>query len=177
MRLTRLMDALREMTSELKARDPVAESPPQPNGTAECTADSPPSSDEFSELLDAIGAIDSDHGPDAQLALRDATIAELRNMLQNLRGIGDQLAWTEQERLRLVARVAELEQAFAFESDVRIARLEKEIARRKELVARERKRHSATRAKLAERERVAAERWREILELRKAQKQQRKSGE
>jgi hypothetical protein len=164
MLLTRLLDTLRELGGQRPAH--ADEARPPANGSTSERARAVPRHDEFADLLDAIGAIDSDHGPGDQLALRDATIAELRGMLVNLRGIGDTLAWTEQERLRLLARVAELERAAAVR-DARAARRERELVSRQALVARERKRHAATRAKLAERERVAAERWRELQALRR----------
>lgn len=170
MRLVQLLSELRD-----RLRRALSDGVGPPSAPTESTEP-----DEFAELLEAIGSTASDDSAEAavrtQLALRDATIAELREMLTRLRGIGDRLARTEQERIRLVDRIAALEALRAAEAEEALCaaersqealeRLELKLSEREGVLARERERHAATREKLAEQKRIAAERWHELTHLR-----------
>jgi hypothetical protein len=127
---------------------------------------------EFGDLLEAVGATSHESDHESELALRDAAIRELEGMLGGLRSLGDELAKTEQERLALAARLAELEgssvtiPSHSQQPDHLADRLENKLAQREAVLARERSRHAATRDKLAASKRVAGERWQLLRELR-----------
>jgi uncharacterized membrane protein YccC len=131
---------------------------------------------EFHELLADLGASDAPPDPAAEIASRDATIAELKGMLAGLRGLGDELALATRLRMEAEARCRSLEadlqslraatQPAPTEAEPTTERLQKELERRETVLANERERHAATRTKLLERRRIAAERWRELQDLR-----------
>jgi hypothetical protein len=61
--------------------------------------------DEFADMLGELGA-EPVSAVESALAVRDATIAELRARLADLSGLGERLAATERERLRLQTELA-----------------------------------------------------------------------
>ena len=129
---------------------------------------------EFADLLADLGAEAPTGEADTGADLKDATIAALRGELHNLRDLGDRLAHTEQERLALVARVAELESggASSVGADERsVARLERRLEQREGVLERAREQLAQQRGRTAEWKRKAAERWHEITALRKQLKE------
>jgi len=112
----------------------------------------------------------------SKLAVRDATIAELRESLEKLRPLGDQLAATERARLTLSAEldearaeVARLEEEHRAQIDV----LETELGKVERARGRLEERVTKLRAKFTRRDRVASERWHQIRELKKERRELR----
>jgi uncharacterized protein (DUF3084 family) len=175
---------------ETPAEEPAA---PLPTATKEADETATP---EFTDLLAAIGSEGEAPDLEAVLALKDFEIAELRSMLSALRPLGDQLAEIESsriaeeessalrltdakqrsavrkkwllEKLRLfrdehVARDAHHDQEQAQE----IQTLQDTLAKREAMLKRTRGWHVKARERAEERSRKAANRWREILTLRR----------
>lgn len=127
------------------------------------------SDSEFADLLADLGAQAPAGEEAADAGLKDATIAALRGELHNLRDLGDRLARTEQERLALAARVAELEAGAAAvgpSDETGVARLERRLEQREGVLERAREQLAQQRARTEEWKRKAAERWHEITALR-----------
>lgn len=124
---------------------------------------------EFEDFLSDLGSLPNEPMQAGDSVLKDATIAELTARLQDLQVLGDQLAATEQDRLRAVARVSELEAVAANEKpeSARTEALEKQVASLSRARDRQTERLDRMRAKYEERKRVAADRWRELLELKR----------
>ena len=137
--------------------DPEPPKPGEPAATTECAPEPEPT--EFESFLSDIGAEANPDDAQSKFTLKDATIAELTARLKDLQALGDQLATTEQERLKAVARISELE-----DGDKRVEKLTRSLANEKERLIR-------MRSKFEERKRVAADRWHELLELRRELKQ------
>lgn len=126
---------------------------------------SAPEHAEYEDLLRAIGGGPDEAAGPAASDLRDATIAELRRVFEELRPLGEQLA--ESERARLAAEEEARRLAAAMESiGADVEGLRGELAKQTALRARLEERAAALRAKRDERHRVAADRWREIRRLR-----------
>lgn len=132
-----------------------AATPPEPVRTDTAEA-------EFAGFLSDLGAR-NDGEPAAPLDLKDVTIAALREILEGLRPIGDQLAESERRRADLEAQ---LEAAVCATHIERCAELEAELVKLRKTVVQAQTRLEKSRAKTAERQRVAAQRWREIQKLR-----------
>lgn len=138
---------------------------------------------EFDDFLSDLGAEPSAPRGESDSVLKDATIAELTARLQDLQVLGDQLAATERERLSAVARVEELEAAAATEPkelatpspDAQTEQLEKEVRSLGRARDRQTERLDRMRTKFEERKRVAADRWRELLELKRELKALKRS--
>lgn len=166
-------DAARNWYSRLlhSLRDKF-EGGPEPESIAKPAE--PPS--EFESFLDDLGA--EPPAADSELSLKDTTIAELTARLKDLQDLGDRLAATEQERLRGLERIAELEarleEAPGPSTD---SKLEAQVAKLTRARDRETERLDRMRAKYEERKRVAAERWRELLELKRELKVLRTKGD
>ena len=139
---------------------------------------------EFGDLLESLDAVLPAVDESRVLALKDATIRELQKMLAQLRPVGDKLAETERYRLAAVARIGELEvernyaQKAVYQVRVENARLRSEVEKQERrieakgsAIARANKRLINLREKLEERKRTAAQRWREIMELRAGKKE------
>ncbi len=130
--------------------------------------------DDFEALLAELGSeTDENQGTNAatQLQLAQATIEELRHNLLELQPLGELLAEAERSRLMLLE---ELERACGERprnSDQKLqtalARSQKELAIRDRKIARQTERVELWRIKYDERRRVAAERWRELVQLRR----------
>ncbi|TDJ72302.1 MAG: hypothetical protein E2O39_06905 [Planctomycetota bacterium] len=162
-------------TDEPDATIAVAPEPaPQP---------APESAAEFGDLLESLDAVLPAVDDTSILALKDATITELQKMLAQLRPVGDRLAETERYRLAAVARIGELEverdcaQKAFYQVRVENARLRSEAEKQERMIeakasaiARANDRLIKLREKLEERKRTAAQRWREIMELRAGKK-------
>lgn len=172
---------LRRVLEGEESADPAAphEPPaPLPSAPGRSTVDA-----EFAELLESVGA----ESADGRVDFRDHELAELREMLARLRPLGDELARTERERLRLTERCAELErrqaqfeQLFARQDEElaelreakdpdpsrREASLLRRLEEREGVLARERERLAQARRQRDERNQVAADRWRELRALR-----------
>ena len=147
----------------LGGRKQVPETPPAP------LAEGLDDSGEFEDLLADLGAesVEPDHA--AELAQRDATIAELQTMLSRLQPLGEELGRAEKARLEAEARVRELEAELAASTEDRprtVASLQRRLEEREAVLQREKERHRVTRDKLADRRRVAAARWHELRALR-----------
>lgn len=139
----------------------------------------PDPASEFGDLLESLDAVLPAMDESPVLALKDATIAELQKMLAQLRPVGDKLAETERYRLAAVARISELEserdstRKAVYQVRVENARLRSEVEKQERRIdekgcalARANERLIKVREKLEERKRTAAQRWREIMELR-----------
>lgn len=140
---------------------------PVPVSTPEALAEE---RSEFEDFLSDLGSEPSAPGEPGDSVLKDATIAELTARLQDLQPMGDRLAATEQERLAAVARVEELEAAAAAEPsapDAQTKQLEKEVESLSRARDRQTERLDRMRSKFEERKRVAADRWHELLELKR----------
>ncbi len=172
MRFLRILVRLRARAREFFSLEPLAtivEEPVLPEPEEEA---SDRLGEEFQELLAELGAENQEPDYATELARKDGTIAELQAMLNGLRGLGDLLAESEKRRLATEARVAALESELV-QAREDLARLPdfderqlRELEKREAVLAKERERHAATREKLSERKRVAAERWRELQQLR-----------
>lgn len=121
-------------------------------------------SDDFGDFMADLGAtpVSAD---ESVLAIRDATIEELRRNLQALRPLGDQLAETEKARLALESQLAEQRVEEAHSVEAHHAELTKLAARcRRAEAGREKveERLRKLRAKFDRRDEVATERWHKI---------------
>ena len=109
---------------------------------------------------------------ESALAIRDATIAELRLNLAQLRPLGDRLAETEKQRLALADELegiqSEVERLRALEAELRglPEELEGERRVREKLEARV----ARLTEKYHKRDRLATERWHKLRTLRREQK-------
>lgn len=150
---------------------------PEPVGRPQESALTDDAEAEFAGFLSDLGAR-NDGDPAAPLDLKDVTIAALREVLEGLRPLGDQLAESERRRADLEAQ---LEAAVCATHIERCAELDAELVRLRKTVVQTQSRLEKTRAKAAERQRVAAQRWREIQKLRsectQLQRQLHKQGE
>lgn len=148
--------------------DEFAQTPEGRLGTSDPTKPARPtplsdSSDaEFAGLLLDLGA-EQPVEPGVGLDLKDVTIAALREMLEGLRSIGEQLADSERRRMGLEAQ---LEVAVCATHTEHRAELEIELVQLKRSLVQARASLKKARAKTTERHRVATERWREIQKLR-----------
>lgn len=122
----------------------------------------PPTDAEFAGLLADLGA-----QPPAESAtdfdLKDVTIAALREVLEGLRPLGEQLAQSEQRHIELKATI---EAAVDTARSACHAEHELEVERLKKSVEQLRGWLKKAHEKTAERQQVATERWREIQKLR-----------
>lgn len=142
---------------------PPRESPvlSQDSSTPQRAATSDEATDaEFAGFLSDLGS-KAESG--SAIDLKDVTIAALREVLEGLRPLGDQLAESERQRVDLEAQ---LEAAVCATHIERCAELEAEVVRLKKAFVQTSLRLEKSRAKTAERQRIAAQRWREIQKLR-----------
>ncbi len=135
--------------------------------TSKETAESPTAStestdSEFAGWMSELGA-QRPSDVSSELDLKDMTIAALREMLEGLRPLGEQLADSEQRRLELEVR---LEAAVCATHIERTSELEVEVSRLKRALVQAQANLKKVRARSAERQRVATQRWREIQKLR-----------
>ena len=130
--------------------------------------------DEFEALLAELGSeTDENQGSIAatQLRLAQTTIEELRHNLLELQPLGELLAEAERSRLELLE---ELERACGERPrnndqklQTALARSQKKLAIRDRKLARQTERVELWRTRYDERRCVAAERWRELVQLRR----------
>lgn len=123
--------------------------------------------DDFGDLMADLGATPVS-AEDSALAIRDATIRELRSNLAGLRSLGDQLAETEKARLALESQLAEQHVELAHTVEQHHAEQTKAAAgQRKVEAGRERAedRLRRLRGKFGQRDRMATERWHKIRAL------------
>jgi chromosome segregation ATPase len=152
-------------------RDPLdGLAPPQGNHVAPSDAVEPPQIDEriestnseFAGLLSELGSeTPTENG--TELDLKDVTIAALREMLEGLRPIGEQLADSEQRRTELEAK---LEAAVCATHIERRTELELDVVQLKRSLVQAQTSLKKVRARSADRQRLATQRWREIQKLR-----------
>ncbi len=166
--------------------EPAADGPVMDHGV---DADQPdPDHSEFAEFLSDLGATAGEPDADSRQALQAGRIAALEEQLQQLRPLGDMLAASDRALLAEQARVQELEAeltargadcelgaeegAATLVSKLRKERqkLRRKLARREKVIEGGKMRLAAMRDKRDERHQIAADRWREILKLRKANK-------
>jgi len=168
------MSFLRSMLDRLRRPlQTVRPAPPEAASTEPAVLDAAPAGesglDEFGSFLADMGA-EPVTPEESTLAIKDATIAELQRNLAHLRPLGDRLAETERARLALVDEVAQLREqleqvrAECAERDRKLERSERKLKTSAERLKR-------MRTKFEERKRVVADRWFEIVELRKEKKQ------
>jgi chromosome segregation ATPase len=149
-------------------RDPLDDfAQPTANPVSKESSESPRSAinaseSEFAGWMSELGA-QRPADEATELDLRDVTIAALREMLEGLRPLGEQLADSEQRRLELEAR---LEAAVCATHIERTNELEIELTRLKRALVQAQTNLKKVRARSAERQRVATQRWREIQKLR-----------
>ncbi len=137
-------------------------------------APQPPS--EFESFLSELGADATESRRAGDSILKDSTIAELTLRLQDLQTLGERLATTEIERLRGLERISELETLLSAHNNDDVERLEKKVASLDRARNRESEKLARMRTKFEDRKRVAADRWRELLELRRELKQLKSTG-
>ena len=119
-------------------------------------------SSEFASWLSELGSqIPAENG--GALDLKDITIAALREMLDGLRPLGEQLADSEKRRMELEA---ELEAAVCATHIEKRAELEDEVVQLKRALVQAQTGLKKARTRAAERQRVATQRWRELQKLR-----------
>ncbi len=144
--------------------------PPPGNHAASSSAVEPPpiteqsdsTNSEFAGWLAELGSqTPSESG--TEFDLKDITIAALREMLEGLRPIGEQLADSEQRRIELEAQ---LEAAVCATHIERRTELELEVVELKRSLVRAQTSLKRMRARSADRQRLATQRWREIQKLR-----------
>jgi len=146
--------------------------------------------DEFGDLLEGLGSEPAPLDTASALALKDATITELRRNLDQLSALGRELAdatrWratAEASLGSLSSRCADLEARLdaprpaereAHEDHARaaegVAELEAELRKREAATSRLEERLEKMRAKYEERHKLAADRWREIQSLRRTRR-------
>ena len=128
---------------------------------------------EFAVFLSDMGATPVSPEESA-LALRDATIAELRSSLAALRPLGDRLAEVEKVRMGLEAELdeARLEvERLTEEHQAEVAALSEEHDRLVRNSTRLEERVEKLRAKFNKRDRVATERWHQMRALQQERRE------
>lgn len=128
--------------------------------------------DEFGDLMAGVGATPVS-AEESAVAIREATIAELKKSLADLRPLGDRLAEIEKERMALEARVAEAREELAQTVEAQraeLAELENALATAERTKARLDDQLTRLRAKHKDRDRIATERWHEIRALKRERK-------
>lgn len=128
----------------------------------------------FEALLAEVGGTPpaAEEPSEAQLRIARATIEELREKLQQLQPLGDLLAEAEQARLDLLDELEGLREDVPAprtdsELEKELQRARRAIEKRDRRVERLTERLERLRARHAERDRVATERWRELVALRR----------